>query len=72
MLLNEKVSLITKTVNVYGSSPENMQLFYAEHFKCDAIIRSNNVYEDADIRIYSIGPCVKIHETLKNQSEKHQ
>jgi hypothetical protein len=72
ILLNEKVSLVTKNGNVSGSSPENMQLFYAEHLKCNAIIRSNNVYEDADIRIYSLGPCVSVPDPLINQSEKHQ
>ena len=72
MLLNEKVSLITKTGNVYGSSPENMRLFYAEHFKCNAIIRSNNVYEDADIRIFSLGPCINIPNSTINNSEKNK
>jgi hypothetical protein len=72
MLLNEKVSLVTKNGNVYGSSPENMQLFYAEHFKCDAIIRSDNVYEDAGIRIYSLGPCVNIPDSPLYNPEKHK
>lgn len=70
MLLNEKVSLVTKTGNEYGSSPKNMRLFFAEHLKCDAIIRSNNVYKNAGIRIYSLGPCVNIPYRLINNSEK--
>ncbi len=64
MLLNEKVSIITENGKAYGSSPSNMKLFYAEHLNCDAIIRSNNVYDDAGIRIYSLGPCVKFPDSI--------
>ena len=59
MLINEKVSVITISGSAIGSSPNNMQKFYAEHLNCNAIIRSNIDYDFAKIRIYSLGPCVK-------------
>jgi hypothetical protein len=69
MLLNEKVSIITESGKAYGSSPRNMKLFYAEHLKCDAIIRSKNVYKHVDLQIYSLGPCVSVPDSLINNSE---